>query len=207
MRELEDLNRDELQARMEKPVFSKGESQEALPPSLAGQDNMIFKKGKGGELESNYDKGLMKTVAEVVYWEKLQNFGILIPSEVHDIANYRDDFRVLKENVLLVVRDYNVIMDNLNDDEKRLFDYHINMLNKKLEPGWRKNIKWNNRGIVDGQLKDWRRQCFDTNERVKTYKRNTDDLGEKFREICEMPFIKLEKKNVYEDGEFEIKQN
>jgi dynein heavy chain len=129
----------------------------------------------------------------------------MIPTEVSDVAAHRDDFRVLRENVLLVVRDYNIIMDSLGDDEKKLFDYHINMLNKKLEPGWRKNIKWNNRSIVDTQLKDWRRQCGDTNDRVKQYKANTDRLSEKFKEICEMPFIKLEKKNVYEEGEFELK--
>jgi hypothetical protein len=71
MKELDALNRDELQARMEKPVFSKGESD---PPPVAtseNPENVIFKKNRTGELESNYDKGLMKVVAEVIYWEKL----------------------------------------------------------------------------------------------------------------------------------------
>jgi len=40
-------------------------------------------------------------------------------------------------------------MDMLDDHEKKLFEYHIGFLNKKLEPGWKKSIRWNNKGIVD----------------------------------------------------------
>lgn len=212
--EIEEMKRVEgLPQRMEKPVF-KGDStsqilasQQSLAPIMPTGDLALLKKTKHGALESNFDKGLMKLVAEAKCWEKLQSFGILIPSEVHEVATSREDFRVLRENVLLVVKDYNMIMEVLNESEKLLFDQHISNLNQKLKPGWSKSIKWNNRNVVDNSIREWRRQCADCFEKVLRYKQNTDKLLERCREVADMQLLLLEKKSPYSEGQLELKQS
>lgn len=149
--EVKEMSTDGLQKRMKRRVFAKeGEGPEHIP----GVDAKLLKKNKQGALTSDFDKGLMKLVAEVKCWEKLQSFGIIIPFEVSEVASYREEFRIIKENVLLVVRDYNSIMNVLDEEEKRLFDFHINHLNNKLKPGWTKVIDWNKKQIVDSTIKD-----------------------------------------------------
>ena len=57
---------------MKRKVFSKEE--EGGPPehNATGLDNKILRKNKQGALTSDFDKDLMKLVAEVKCWEKLQ---------------------------------------------------------------------------------------------------------------------------------------
>jgi dynein heavy chain len=202
--EVEEMSSEGLSKRMKRPVFNKGgESGDAFVPGI---DSTLLKKTKYGSLDSDFDKGLMKLVAEVKCWEKLQSHSILIPSEWHEVANFREEFRIIKENVLLVVRDYNNVMSVLNDDEKRLFDFHINYLNKKLEPGWKKNIDWNNKAIVETTIRDWKKQCTDCLDKVLKYKNNMDRLEAKSNEISEIQLLSLNRKQVYESEEFEDQQ-
>lgn len=46
----------------------------------------------------------MTLFSEIHYWERLK---FEIPHCISDIYQHRDELRVLKENVLLLVRDYN----------------------------------------------------------------------------------------------------
>jgi dynein heavy chain len=50
---------------------------------------------------------------QVHYWERL---GLEIPYVAMEVAGQREKYRVLRENVLLVVRDYNKVR---NTREKR----------------------------------------------------------------------------------------
>jgi len=207
------ISEEPLTARMEKPVFAKRSaerqtaenlSSQASHPALVGLGQML-RQGEGDTIESNFDHGLMKLISEVKCWEKLQSFGILIPSEIHDIAANREDFRIIKENVLLVVQDHNTIMECLNDFEKSLFTYHIQNLKKKLEAG-HKSVKWNSKSVVDTSIREWRRQCSECYEKVKRYKKGTKQLEGKFGEIAAMPLLKLDIKTIYKKGEFEEQQ-
>mmetsp|Transcript_26825 Transcript_26825/g.4843 ORF Transcript_26825/g.4843 Transcript_26825/m.4843 type:complete len:148 (+) Transcript_26825:1546-1989(+) len=146
----------------------------------------------------------MKLVAEVKCWEKLTSLSIMIPSEWHEIANYREEFRIIKESVLMVVTDYNNIMGVLDESEKKLFDYHLKYLNKKLEPGWRNNIDWNNKAIVSTSISDWRKQCTDTLSKVLHYKNNNNKLNEQYEVIANIKLLHLERKHVHECDAFEM---
>ena len=120
--DIKKMSADGLHKVMKRRVFSK--EGEGAPEHIPGLESKILKKTKQGALTSDFDKDLMKLVAEGKCWEKLQPFGINIPSEVHEVTSYREEFRIIKENVLLVVKDYNNIMNVLDEDEKKLFDLH-----------------------------------------------------------------------------------
>ena len=69
----------------------------------------------------------MRLFNEVRYWEKFQG-EVQIPYVAHDITNKREELRIIREHVLLVVRDYNQILDELASDERALFQEHIRRL-------------------------------------------------------------------------------
>merc|ERR1712196_81608 len=66
-----------------------------LQVGLLTQDNSssILHRSKGGQLESNFDKELLKMFQEVYYWEKIQGSGIVVPYAAHEIASQRDNLR------------------------------------------------------------------------------------------------------------------
>ena len=199
IQKIEEMSAEGLSKRMKRKVFHKVESEIPL-------EGRILTKNKQGTITCDYDQNLIKLVAEVKCWEKLQSFGVLIPSEVNEVAQFREEFRVIKENALMVVRDYNNIMNILNEDEKKLFDFHINYLNTKLKPGWSKPYDWNKKQLIEASIRDWKRQCGDCLEKVYRYKNNTERIDKQCEKITQIQLLNLNKKNVYEVEDFEERQ-
>ena len=102
-----------------------------------------------GYLEQNFDRTLLQLFAEVHYWEKLR---FEIPYVAMDIATHRERYRCLRENVMLVVRDYNSILTALSPAERRLFTERLHYLDRKIVPGLTK-LTWASKGITDQFLK------------------------------------------------------
>ena len=55
-----------------------------------------------------------------------------IPHYAADVYQRREELRNLREHVMLVVRDYNRIITELNQDEIGLFKERIKVLDKKV---------------------------------------------------------------------------
>lgn len=68
-----------------------------------------------------------------------------IPHYAADVYAKREELRVLRENVLLVIRDYNRIIDILSVEERTLFKERIRFLDKKILPGLTK-LTWSSKG-------------------------------------------------------------
>jgi dynein heavy chain len=64
-------------------------------------------------------------IRETVAWKKLAPFGAVLPAYADDfVSSYKENLRTLREYVMLVVRDYNQIIDSFSDKiipEKKLF--------------------------------------------------------------------------------------
>ena len=76
-----------------------------------------------------------KLLIEVVAWKKLAHFGIAIPQYADDFATIqRENLRILREYVMLVVRDYNAIIDSMDESEKKLFKQHLELTEKVKNP-------------------------------------------------------------------------
>merc|ERR1711871_1477711 len=82
-------------------------------------------------LESNFDKMLLSLMAEVHSWQRFQG-EYPIPYAAHDVTQQEEDLRLLRENIMLVVSDYNQIIDQLEPDERNLFGEHIRRLDKRV---------------------------------------------------------------------------
>ncbi len=68
-----------------------------------------------------------------------------IPYVAHDLCNKKEQLRIMREHVMLVVRAYNDIVRDINADEKRLFLDHIRKLDRRIGQGMTK-LTWQNRG-------------------------------------------------------------
>ena len=99
-----------------------------------------MRRGPGrATLEMNFDHSLLRLFQEIQYWEKLQ---FEIPHGVSEVYHAREELRTLREHVMLVVRDYNQIIEMLSPDERSLFKERIRFLDKKVQPGMTK-LTWN----------------------------------------------------------------
>ena len=116
-------------------VRSENNTQE-LPASIS--QNPLFSRGKkSGLLESNFDCDLHKVLVETSYWIKIQTLGFVnIPNHVLKLLQRKDQLRILRENIMLIVRDYNNIIHTIDDKEKSLFKEHLDMLVRTIETGF-----------------------------------------------------------------------
>ncbi|KAG7240074.1 hypothetical protein INR49_027928 [Caranx melampygus] len=76
------------------------------------QPLMVRCKDSSSKLDINFDKNLFNLFSEIHYWDRMK---FEIPQIVTDVQQSREDFRVLRERVLLVVRNYNRNLEFAND--------------------------------------------------------------------------------------------
>ena len=154
----------------------------------------------GGYLEMNFDKDLLRLFQEVRYWEKLM---FPIPYGAMEMASQREKFRQIRDNVMLVVRDYNQILDALSDKgERRLFQEKLSNLKRVINPGVSK-LQWGSRGIVDYYCRQCRNHSEELHRLVMLFKANHEQITRLSTVIGETLLVKIENKQIYEEGRFE----
>lgn len=68
---------------------------------------------------------------QVQNWERLR---MPVPYIAMEINAQREKYRVLRDNILMVVRDYNKILTSLAKEERRLFHDRIRHLDRRIMP-------------------------------------------------------------------------
>ena len=99
---------------------------------LAERLNDVLMVRRGDKLQIKFDKDLLRMFAEITYFQRLK---CDIPFHVQELFAKKEELRILRENVLLVVRDYNKISDTLSSQEQLLFKERIKFLDRKINPG------------------------------------------------------------------------
>lgn len=79
-------------------------------------------------LESNFDVQLLRVLIEMQYWQKVSTLGLNFPMCLSKLLQRKDSLRVLRESVMLIVRDYNNIITLINAKETNLFSDHLKTL-------------------------------------------------------------------------------
>ncbi|XP_063098622.1 dynein axonemal heavy chain 2 isoform X7 [Cavia porcellus] len=157
---------------------------------------------KAGMLDVNFDKFLLILFTEIDYWERLL---FEIPHYVVNLAERAEDLRVLRENLLLVARDYNRIIAMLSPDEQALFKERIRFLDKKIHPGL-KNLNWALKGASAFFITECRIHASKVQMIVNDFKASTLTIGWRAQEISETLLVRISGKRVYRDLEFEEDQ-
>ncbi len=113
----------------------------------------LMRRGPGrATLEMNFDHQLMRLFQEIHFWQKVD---MEIPRAALDVYHTREELRTLREHVMLVVRDYNQIIDMLSTEERMLFKERIRFLDNKVQPGLSK-LTWSSKGIAEFYVADCR---------------------------------------------------
>ncbi|XP_044939239.1 dynein axonemal heavy chain 2 isoform X4 [Mustela putorius furo] len=157
---------------------------------------------KPGMLDVNFDKSLLILFVEIDYWERLL---FETPHYVTNVAERAEDLRVLRENLLLVARDYNRIIAMLSLDEQALFKERIRFLDKKIHPGLKK-LHWALKGPSAFFITECRIHASKVQAIVNEFKASTLTIGWRAQEISETLLVRISGKRVYRDLEFEEDQ-
>lgn len=157
---------------------------------------------KSGRLEMNFNRVLLKLFGEMRQWERLR---FEMPHYATEVYSKAEQLRILRENVLLVVRDYNTIINSLQIKERALFRERIRSLDKKIHPGLTK-LTWVSEGVLEYFVTDCRGHAHKVRDLIKNYKSSNRRIGASCRKISEMLLVKLDGKRVYENDEFASEQ-
>ncbi|KAA0188249.1 Dynein heavy chain axonemal, partial [Fasciolopsis buskii] len=160
---------------------------------------LIRSPAQSGLLEPNLNGSVLKLFNELHYWIRL---GLEVPPSAAEAFRRRTELRYLLEVVLVVVRDYNRIMNSLNPEERALFRERIKILDKKIGPGLNK-LHWTVKGLVDMFVSDCRIQASKLQMKVDEYKSANLSIKQNCEQIAQTLLIKLDPNRVYENTEFD----
>lgn len=118
-------------------------------------NNFVNQTKVPDHIECNFDKELLNIIKELNGFRKLANEGISINSEKYDdlINVHQENFRIYRENIMLAVRDYNLILKSMDHGEKQLFKENLKQINQSLMRGV-KTLSWGNKSLLDNFVKD-----------------------------------------------------
>ncbi|XP_065175861.1 dynein axonemal heavy chain 2-like isoform X2 [Sycon ciliatum] len=153
-------------------------------------------------IDMNFNGKLLKLFSEIDYWARMK---FDCPHYIQELYSQREDLRKLRENVLLVVRDYNRILRVLSKEERMLFGERIRNLNRKIHPGFTK-LTWSKKGQGDTFITECRSQTKATQALVDAYKLAEKALYESCQKISELLLFKVDPHHVYEEDEFKEDQ-
>lgn len=159
-------------------------------------------KCRHGMIEPRFSKFLLKLFGEMRSWERLR---FEVPHYAHGIYSKCEALRILRENVLLIVRDYNRIIASLQPKEQVLFKERIRSLDKKIRPGMTK-LTWAAEEVLDYFVNDCRTHAHKVRVIIENYKASNRAIGGSCRKMSETLLVKLDGKKVYEGTEFESEQ-
>ncbi|KAK3546101.1 hypothetical protein QTP70_022875 [Hemibagrus guttatus] len=150
-------------------------------------------------LDINFNKSILKMFNEIHYWELLK---FEVPHFVSLICQRREDLHILRENVLLLVKEYNRIIGALSPDTLGLFQERIHFLDKKIRPGVSK-LLWSSKGATSLFINDCRLHASKVQLLVDEYKAAHLAISQHCSEISELLLVHANGKTVYKDLEFE----
>ncbi|KAK9823872.1 hypothetical protein WJX72_006072 [[Myrmecia] bisecta] len=169
-----------------------------LENSLLLQD-----KSSGGLLVMNFDKKLLAMSQEVYYWERMR---MNVPYIAMEINAQRERYRVLRVNVITVVRMYNKILGALEREERRLFHDRLRYLDRRILPGVNKLVWTSPKHALDFFYKEACTYCKEADATVSDFKSANQKIDANCRLISDTLLLNVEKKRMYDHSEFAAQQ-
>ncbi|XXQ31513.1 AAA+ ATPase domain-containing protein [Plasmodiophora brassicae] len=157
-------------------------------------------------LQANFDKALLRLFDEVVYWQQFQGSEFAIPYVAYEMSKLHDAQRVLYQNVMLVVREYNAVLDALSPDERQLFADHMRKVDRRINPGLTK-LTWSKKHVKEFFVKICREQCHEVQALIGQFHHQHQFIVATCRKIAATGLVVIEKSTVYTDVMFDEAQS
>ncbi len=98
---------------------------------------------------------------------------------------------------MIVVRDYNTIIDYMDATERSLFEEQLEETNRVIDPGITR-LRWSSKSSTDAFLsRACRNSCQELFSKLKMFKANTKRINKKCADLASFSFLKINKKKVY----------
>ncbi|KXS19215.1 hypothetical protein M427DRAFT_507867 [Gonapodya prolifera JEL478] len=174
-----------------------------VPANLAQRlENVLLARQADGCIDMKFDVDLLKLLGEVSTWHKLKHDA---PFHVQEILSKKEELRILREHVLLVVRDYNNVVVSLSQEEHHLFKERMRFLDRKINPGLM-SLTWSSKGIADYFVKDCLRHSHDVQKVVRDFAESNMRVHKNCKVMSETLLWHMESKHIYDLEEFERNQ-
>ncbi|XP_075910842.1 dynein axonemal heavy chain 2-like [Petromyzon marinus] len=149
---------------------------------------LVRSREQPGTIDVNFDRSLLKTFAEVFYWDRM---SFEVPHYATDVYSRCDELRALRENVLLVVRDYNRIVNSLTPEERPLFRDRIRSLDKRLHVGLSK-LHWSSHEIAAFFVMECRAHSSKVQMLVDSFKAASSEIARGCRRMSETLLLRID---------------
>jgi len=189
---------------MKRSSVGSEETHKQGPSTALIKANPTARRAPMGHLELHFDRQLLRMFAEGRAWEKFA-VGEFPKYQALEMYPLEEPLRVLREWVMLVVRDYNRIIDALGVDERRLFAEHLRRVDRKISPGLNK-LTWSEKHIKDWFVRVSRAKCHEVLSLVQHFQLNSQRIAAQCARIASLHLLELEKNVLYDDVTFEQKQ-
>lgn len=118
---------------------------------------------------------------ETQYWTKVSQHGFVsLNINLVKLHTRREQLRILMENVMIIVRDYNNIMNLISDKEKLLFKEHLASLDQDFRKGLQ-NLTWN--APADQFIQLARSSCHKTMQKIKSFQDKDRQIKEEYNKL------------------------
>lgn len=160
-------------------------------------------------IECNFDKTLLTFIIEVDNFKKLSNQNV--QSNASKIEEFfdaqKEKLLVYRKNVMLVVMDYNYILEQTSDFENELFMEHIENINSSIYRGL-KILRWSSQGTLDNFVKECRSKCEMVSEKIDRFKQSQSEIEKEIRStFSKLKFINFDSRKVQEFSTFVSNQS
>ena len=107
---------------------------------------------------------------------------------------------------MLVVTDYNQILDQLNAEEQLLYREQLRRLDRRVNAGLNR-FTWASKGVIEWYVKDCRKHCSTSFSLVEQFKTQDADIAKACRSMSKLRLLSLKRNYVYDDGVFVAEQD
>ncbi|WIA13292.1 hypothetical protein OEZ85_006876 [Tetradesmus obliquus] len=165
--------------------------------------DLLRRSPPGSPLLPKYAGAARTKQTEVQHWERLR---MAVPYIAMEIQAQREKYRVLRDNMLMVVREYNKVLTALDPEERKLFSDRIRALDRRIMPGVSK-LNWlADKHALEFYHKEARKHCRIADSAVCEFKGAAARIDCLCKAIAEGLLINVEKKKLYDYTEFEAVQ-
>jgi dynein heavy chain, axonemal len=129
----------------------------------------------------NFDKLILKTINEVQFWQKLSG-TVTIPNHINQILAKKEHYRQMREMIMVIVREYNLIINSIGDEFWPLFHEHLHKLDEDIKKGLI-NLNWNQSNLEGSYIQNCKSACSRTQYIVRTFQGNHKAIYETCNKI------------------------
>ncbi|KAM9855172.1 dynein axonemal heavy chain 2-like [Aulostomus maculatus] len=166
------------------------------------QPLLVHHKDNPAMLDVNFDHSLLDLFSEVHYWVKL-NFEI--PPCAFDAYKDHEELRILREQVMQLIRVYNRITNTLSPFELGLFQERINFLDKMVKPGMFE-LSWFLKEASNCFIHDCLLHIDEVQLMADNFKESNLNISRLCGHISKSLLVKVDGKTIYRNLEFEDDQ-